>query len=314
MNNAAVTDMNEFKSASAIFDPAAMDRVSEQLGHSHFLGNLPEVEAALKRAVLSGRADICQTSHDCVTTDLITLYDDVTGKEAGYIEYSPKAEFFLMQERTCDPLAERKRDLLRIAAAIRKYAFRNHWCEFKCWQYHNYGSGFDLVGGEIEILAGKAEVKNCYLYEKDSEGETEKEITPEEALAFIESAETGCRECDTENTGLLKAVLSPDFDITKWYDGSELMPRLSDDRRCGRIRWDSWQAEEIIECGGTRYVMEGARKYCDKIGYCGMYQEDYARKYITDHARDFGGAEKFRIISRNFFGTRVKTYDLSGRK
>ncbi len=292
---------------------AAMSRVTEQLGCSRFLRDLPDLEDALRRAVLSGPADICQTSHDCVTTDLITLYDGITGKEAGYIEYNPKQEFFLMQERTCDPLSERKRDLLRIAAALRKYAFRDHWCEFSCRVSHNYGGGSDVAGGEIEIVAGKPEVRNCCRYEKDEDGERETAITPEEALAFIGSAETGCREYCTENTGLLKAVLSGNFNITDWYDGSQLMPRLSDDRRCGRILWDTWQAEEIIECGGTRYVMEGALKYCREIGYCGVYQEDCARKYIADHRRDFGGAETFRIISRNFFGTRVRNGRVSGR-
>lgn len=284
--------------------------ITEMLGYSHFLRDLPDVEEALIRAEDNGSVEICQTSRDCTTIDQISFFDDLSGNYVGCIEYNPDAEFFLMKECTCDPLSERKRDLLRIAAALREYAFHNHWCEFRCCRPYNYGSGYELAGGEIEIIAGKAEVHDCFLYEKSSEGEQEKPISPEEALDFVTSQDLS--DCTNENTGLLKAVLSDGFNITDWYDGSELFPRLSDDRRCGRIRFDTWQDEELVECCGSRFVIERALQYCKEIGYCGVYQEDYARKYIRDHAREYPG-EKFRIISRNFFGTKVKTCETWGR-
>lgn len=168
MTDAAVTDISEKE--TAIFDPekitAAMEDVTRSLGWSQFMRNLPDVENALKRAVLSGPVEIYETSHDCTSIDLITFYDDITGKACARIEYNPQAEHFMMMDLSCDPLASRNRDLLRAVNALRKYAFQNHWCEFRC--VRRCGGCYDMVSGEIEILRGKGEVKNIVRTVRDS--------------------------------------------------------------------------------------------------------------------------------------------------
>jgi hypothetical protein len=263
---------------------------------------LNSVINVIEKARLAGNVDVYDHK--------VIFFDDLSNEAVGQITFDYEHEEFSMDEFNTDPLVSRFRDMCRVVKALRKEAFKNYWCEFRCVKRLIDGIGYDMVSGEVEILNGKGVVKNALRSIKDDEGERELPISDDELIKFIEENKEYADIC--ENIGLLVDVLTlGDFDLSKWYfDGDKLFPRELEGYhyRCGVVT-RPLNPVTLIQTENGTFLMERAVQYCKDLGCYSGFWEENARRYLKDHAREYPG-KKFRILSQDFFGIKCQTYDL----